>query len=328
MSKPSINLSSFVTMATEAADRIAAYVVKTPLEYSPVLSEIGGCDVYLKCECLQNSGSFKIRGAANYILSLSDEEQSRGVITASTGNHAAAFAQMVDQLGLKGTIFLPQNASPAKLAWLEQFKVDLILHGHDCIEAELVARETAEQTNRIYISPYNHPLVIAGQATVGVELADQLPDLQVLFCPVGGGGLAAGVAGFLKHQDPQLKFIGCQPENSRVMFESIKAGRILDIPSLPTISDGTAGGIEAGSVTFDYCRQLIDDFYLVSEDEIRSAMKLIAVQHQFIIEGSAALSVAGFIKSAREFSGRKIVLILTGRRASAEISPDGKKKTR
>lgn len=318
MSKPSINLASFAVMATEAADLIAPYTIKTPLEYSPELSETGACKVYLKCECLQNSGSFKIRGAANHILSLSKEEQSRGVITASTGNHAAAFARIVDQLGLKGTIFLPQNASAAKLVWLKQFKVELKLHGSDCIEAELKARQTAEQTNRIYISPYNHLLIMAGQATIGVELADQLPDLQVLFCPVGGGGLAAGVAGFLKHKNPRLKVIGCQPQNSKVMYESIKAGHILDIPSLPTISDGTAGGIEAGSVTFDYCRQLIDDFYLVSEDEIRSAMKLIAVEHQFIIEGSAALSVAGFIKSGRKFSQNKIALILTGRRVNPE----------
>lgn len=305
-------------MALEAERRIRDHIRETPVEPSTYLSRVGHSRVNLKLENWQITGSFKLRGAVNKFLSLSAENKAQHLVTASSGNHGNAFAHVLKRFDAKGTIYLPETASPAKVEALAAYGVDLELYGDDCIRAEMFAKKMAQERDQIYVSPYNDPEIIGGQATVGVELARQLNEINVVLVPVGGGGLISGIAGFLKSVHPGVEIIGCQPENSRVMFESIRAGELLDLGSLPTLSDGTAGGIEAGSITFDLCRVFVDDFILVSEDEIATALRLLLEKHHMLVEGAAALSVAAFLKDMERFEGKNVVLVLSGSKISLD----------
>ena len=300
----------------EAEKRIRFHVRQTPLEPSLWLSQITGAEVYLKLENLQITSSFKYRGAANAILSLSEDQRRRGVVTASTGNHGTAMAYLLRKLGLHGSIYVPETASSAKIDALRLVGGDLVLAGTDGVEAERAARSDAEQHGRVYVSPYNDPWVVGGQGTIGLELEEQLEGIEAVFCPVGGGGLAAGIAGYLKAGDARLQIIGCQPQRSCVMFESIRAGRILDLPSLPTLADGTAGGIESDTLTFEICRDRIDEFVLVDESAIATAIRLVLEKHHLLIEGAAALPVAALLSRAESYRQRRVVLVLTGARIS------------
>lgn len=305
--------------AWEAERRIRKHIRETPVEDSPHLSQSGDCKVYLKLDNLQLSGSFKLRGCMNKLLSLDKKEKEKGVVTASTGNHGAAFAYATQKLGLKGTIYLPENASQAKIEALRYYDGDLKFYGIDGVKTEGFARDTAERNNLTYISPYNDIKTIGGQATAGIELEQQIDKIDTVFVPVGGGSLVSGIAGFLKSTDKNIEIIGCQPVNSAVMYESIKAGKILDMESKPTISDGTAGGIEKGAITFDICKNFIDDFILVTEDEIKEAIKLVLEKHYMLIEGAAALSVASFIKEKEKFRNKNIVLVISGSKISVDM---------
>lgn len=304
--------------ALEAEKRIRKHIRETPVEYSSYLSQSGGCEVYLKLENLQLTGSFKLRGCMNKLLSLDTKEKEKGVVTASTGNHGAAFAYATQKLGLKGTIYLPENASQTKIEALRYYDVDLKFYETDCVKTEGLARETARRNNLTYISPYNDIKIIGGQATVGIELEHQIEKIDTVLVPVGGGSLVSGIAGSLKSRNKTIEIIGCQPVNSAVMYESVKAGRILDMESKPTISDGSAGGIEKGAVTFDICKNLIDDFILVTEEEIKEAIKLVLEKHYMLIEGAAALSVASFIKEEKRFKNKNAVLVISGSKISTD----------
>jgi threonine dehydratase len=298
--------------AIEAEERIRPLIRETPLERSFVLGQMSGADVYLKLENFQITGSFKLRGAMNKILSLTPAQLKKGVVTASSGNHAAAFAHLVDRFGLKGTIFLPETVAGAKTAALDYHSAELKFIGNDCIIAETAAKKMAIQKEMEYISPYNDLKIIGGQATVGIELRKQASRINAVFIPVGGGGLAAGIGGYLKSQDDSISVIGCQPENSPVMYESIKAGHIVEMESAPSLADGTAGGIDKDAITLELCRCTVDDFVLVSEKEIRDAIIFVLDKHYLLIEGAAALTVAAFLKSKEQFSGQTVVLIISG----------------
>ncbi|TFG10763.1 threonine/serine dehydratase [Candidatus Heimdallarchaeota archaeon] len=302
-----------------AEERIRSYIKETNLEYSPSLSELGKCHVYLKLENQQITGSFKLRGAINSLISLSLDSDKRHFVTASSGNHGAAFAYGISKLNLTGTIFLPTNASTVKIEALKKDNVAVKLHGTDCIEAEMFARRYAEENNLTFISPYNDLKVIAGQGTVGIEINNQIDDPDYILVPIGGGGLISGIAGYFKDTSERVKILGCQPSNSPVMYESIKAGKIIEYESLPTLSDGTAGGIEPDSITFKYCQKYVDDYILLSEEEIKNALKILYEEHGLIVEGAAALSVAAFIKEIKTFEESKVVLMITGSKISDEI---------
>jgi threonine dehydratase len=276
------------------------------------LTDAVGTPVDLKLENLQASGSFKIRGVANKILALSSGDVQRQLIAASTGNHAAAFAHVVSRLGLRGRLFLPRTAAPVKVRALEEYGVPFEMIGHDCVETEIQATEYAREHGGVVIPPYNDPAIVAGQGTIAVELLDQLDAIDTVLVPVGGGGLISGIGAYLKAVAPKITVIGCQPLNSCVMYESIKAGEILDIESQPTISDATAGGIEPGSITFDLCREYVDDFIMVSEDEIVAAIRLVFAAEEMVIEGGAALTVAALLQQPARFEGKHVVLIISG----------------
>jgi len=298
----------------EAHDRIAPYVVRTPCRPAEALAETIGGEVFLKLENTQQSGSFKLRGVINKILSLSEADSQKLLVAASTGNHGAAFAHALDLFGLRGKLFMPKTASAVKVENVHSTGIPFELVGEDCVEAEAHAAAFAGNNGHVWISPYNDPEVVNGQGTVAVELMEQLETVDTVVVPVGGGGLISGVASYLKAVDPSIEVIGCQPLNSCVMYESVKAGEILDIVSLPTISDGTAGGIEPGSITFDLCRRYVDDFILLDEDEIIEAMRFLHEEEGLTVEGAAALPAAAILKEAGRFAGRKTALIVSGGR--------------
>jgi threonine dehydratase len=302
----------------EAEKRIRTCIRETPLEFSRYLSRVGESNVFLKLENLQTTGSFKLRGAANKLLSLRPEEKRRGLVTASSGNHGAAFAYLLDKLRLQGTIFLPHHTSAAKVDSLRLYGAQLEFHGDDCLLTEAFAKKNSEETGRTFVSPYNDVKIIGGHGTIGAELQRQAERIDAVFIPVGGGGLASGIAGYLKSVAGEIEIIGCQPQNSPVMYESVKAGKIVQMESLPTLSDGTAGGIEEGSVTFDICRECLDEFVLVSEDEIKEALVLFLAKHHMLIEGSAALAIASYLKLKERFKNRTVVLIISGAKLSLE----------
>ncbi len=307
---------NIVKEAEEAEGRIRRFIRETPLDYSPFLSRIGKGHVYLKLENIQITGSFKLRGALNKLLSLSENERSKGIVTASSGNHGMAVAYGLKRFNISGRIFLPANASPTKIKALQDYGALLELFGDDCVKAEIRARKKAENEGLIYISPYNDPQILGGQATIAIELIKQLKNFNSVLVPVGGGGLIAGIAGYLKGLSKNVDVFGCQPENSAVLYESLKAGQIIEMESKPTISEGSAGGIEKGTITFDVCRDHVDDFILVSEEEIKEAIRMVFENHFMIIEGAAALSVASFIKDKKRYENKTTILILSGAKLS------------
>ncbi|MCZ6501574.1 MAG: threonine/serine dehydratase [Gammaproteobacteria bacterium] len=303
----------------EAEQRIRSYVRTTPLVPAPSLSAISPSDVYLKLENLQHTGSFKVRGAFSRLTSLSDEERCKGVVTASSGNHGLAVAFALNQLGIPGTIFLPENVTPVKYAKLQEYDVQIKLIPGDGIHVETTAINYATQKNIPYISPYNDAKVIGGQGTIGVELHQQQENIDCLFVAVGGGGMISGTAGFLKKIDPGIRVIGCEPQNSRAMSESVKAGRIVDVEISDTLSDGTAGGIESESITFEPCSRLVDDWVDVTETEIVEGMRWLFEHHDLVVEGAAGVVVAAFLKRAIELSGSCAALVMCGANIDEEI---------
>ncbi len=295
-----------------AEKRVRPHIRWTYLELSDWLSDEVGCEAYLKFENLQITGSFKLRGALNKVLSLSREQAGRGVVTASTGNHGLAVARALRVAGVSGKIYLPPSVAPGKLAALRRTDVELELFGQDPVEAELEARRVAEKAGKTYVSPYNDLQVVAGQGTIGLELIEDLPKLEAVVVAVGGGGLISGIAGGLKLLGSSARVIGAQPARSAVMAESVRAGRIVDLPFRDTLSDATAGAVEKDSITFPLCRDLVDDFIVVEEDAIARAMRDLIEHHHVLAEGSAALAAAAFLQQKSRFQGKKVALILCG----------------
>ncbi|WP_416671209.1 threonine/serine dehydratase [Egbenema bharatensis] len=306
------------TEVLQAEQQIRPYIRETPLDYSPLLSQLGHCRVFLKLENLQHTGSFKVRGAMNKLLSLTAEQQEQGVIAASSGNHGAAVAFGLKTLDIPGIIFVPENASSAKVNLIQQWGAEIQFYGTDCGVTEAYARKYANEHGLVYISPYNDPKVIAGQGTIAVEMAQQLDQIDTVFASVGGGGLISGVAGYLKPIFTDIEIIGCSPVNSPVMAESIKAGQILTMESLPTLSDGTAGGVEPEAITFDLCRTLVDDFVLVTEAEIQSAIRLMIETHHLLVEGAAGVAIAAFLQQKEQLQGKTVVIVVCGANISLE----------
>jgi len=301
-----------------AEKNIRGFVRETPLDYSIVLSHLTGCHVYLKCEHLQYTGSFKIRGALNKLLGLTSEQRSQGVVTASSGNHGAAVAFGLSKLHVPGIVFVPEQASSTKVENIRNYGLPIEFYGKECGQTELYAIEYAKRHKMVYISPYNDPQVIIGQATIANELTYQLNQIDAVFVPIGGGGLIAGIGSFLKKVMPATQIIGCLPKNSPVMAESIKAGHIIEMETAPTLSDATAGGIEKDAMTFEMCQKYVDEYILAEEDEIEHAIIQLIQSHHFLIEGAAGVAVAAFLKSASRFVDKNIVIVLSGGNISLE----------
>lgn len=301
-----------------AANRIAPHIRETPLDFSPYFSELTGANVFLKLENLQHTGSFKLRGAFNKLLSMTAEQRATGCVAASSGNHGAAVAFAMSKLDTKGVIFVPVGTSTTKVDAINRAGGEVRFFGTDGLDTEMHARQYAAENAMSYLSPYNDEDVVAGQGTCGVEISKQLPNVDAIFVAVGGGGLISGVGSFLKSVNPSMSAVACQPAASPVMTESVKAGEILEMPSEPTLSDGTAGGIESDAITFDLCRAIADDFVLVSEDQIAGAMRQFIDAHHMLPEGAAGVALAGLELRADQYKDKNVVVIICGGNISRE----------
>ena len=299
------------SLALAAEARIRPHVLETPLRRSDLLSDEHRADIYLKLENLQLTGSFKVRGAFNKLLSLGEGERSRGVVAASTGNHGLAMAYAMKRLGIAGIVFVPEGAAATKVDNIRRCGADVRFHGPEGGATERHARSYAAEHGMVYVSPYNDVDVVAGQATVGVEIARQLDGVDVVIASLGGGGLIGGIAGFLKAVAKRTRAVAVSPRNSKAMIESVKAGRVIDTEHMPTLSDATAGGIDHDTITFDLCRVLVDDFIDVDETAIRAGMREVIEREHLLVEGSAGAAFAG-LAALDGLAGKKVVVVLCG----------------
>lgn len=301
------------------APKLREHLPPTPFVRFGAFSDELGAEVLVKCEHLQRTGSFKARGSMAKILTLTDEQRERGVVTASTGNHGLGVGNALATLGGRGLVYLPENASPSKVAALRRLGLDLHAEGNDSGVLEPKARAYAAEHDLTYVPPYNDPDIIAGQGTVAVEILEQLAGsrLDAVVVAVGGGGLVSGVAAVLKKHLPGIRVYGASPVRDDAMAASVRAGEIVQIDAQETLSDGTAGSVEPGSITFDLCRELVDDWVLVSEDAISAALRtVIDTEHQ-LIEGSAAMAFAAVRERRTELEGQRVAVVSCGGNISA-----------
>lgn len=285
-------------------------IKKTPLIHSPMFSELTGSDVYLKAEFRQKTGSFKIRGAYYKIKSLSDKEKKQGVVAASAGNHAqgVAFASSLEKI--QCTIVMPKNASPAKVAATRGYGAKVILEGVNYDESSSKAKAIAKETGATMIHAFDDPQIIAAQGVIGIEILEDLPDVDEIYLPIGGGGLAAGTLIAIKEKNPQVRVIGVQSKSFPSMYDSLKQGSPTACGGDRTIADGISVKIP-GQLTFAVIKELIDEIVLVDDVEITKAMFLLMERMKFVVEPAGAVSLA-YLISKKPAVGKKVVLILAG----------------
>ena len=309
-----------VEQIKKAHKRLEGLIHKTNLIRSPYLSEQVNGNVYLKLENEQFTGSFKARGSLNKLLTLAENGNTQAVVTASTGNHGLGFSRACKLTKTKGIVFLPEHAAKAKVKKLRSYPVELKFINGSSLETELAAKSYAAKNKLTWVSPYNDYDILHGQGTIACELVEQLEQIDCLFATVGGGGLIAGNASYLKSINPSISVYGCQPEVSPEMSLSVKAGKVVDLEeNLPTLSDGSAGGIEQDTVTLSYCQQHIDEFVLISEDNIKAAIKQVAHDHNKVIEGAAGVSYAAVLKKKEVLAGKTVVVIICGGNISIDV---------
>lgn len=284
---------------------------KTALVYNPSLSNLSGNQVYVKMENLQRTGSFKLRGAYNKIAHLTAEEKHSGVIASSAGNHAQGVAVAANIYGIKSTIVMPKHAPLAKVTATRGYGAEVILKGEVYDEAYNEALRIQSETQATFIHPFNDPLVISGQGTIGLEILDDLPDVEVVVLPIGGGGLISGVALALKTLNPTVKVIGVQSKNYPSMQKSLAHQHVMTIDGIPSIADGIAVKTP-GKLTFELVKQYVDEIVTVDEDEIASTMLLFLESAKVVAEGAGAASAAAIIHSLSHYKDRKIVAVLSG----------------
>lgn len=303
---------NFPAKVREAYERIKADIQRTPVERSKGLSRETGAEVYVKWECDQTTGSFKLRGALNKLRSLPTEERAKGVVSASTGNHGLAISHASRLEGVALKLFLPETVAPVKKARIEALGVDVEVRGASCDRSEALAREFAGRTGRIFVSPYNDWDIVFGAGTVGLEIASDLPRFDAVLVPIGGGGLIAGIAGFLAAARPSARVVGVEPETSAFMAASVAAGRLVDVAERETIADAVAGGIEPGAITFPLCRELVAAIEAVPESLIARSMGLVESLHGRVIEGAGALPIAALLQDPGPWAGRTVVAVVSG----------------
>lgn len=295
-----------------AAARIRPYIRETALGTCDAITAHGDTEIHFKLENRQLTGSFKIRGAANRLLTLTEQQRAAGCVTASSGNHGAAVASALQTLGIDGVIFVPEQTSSTKVAAIQACGGDVRFFGDDGLDTETHARDFAVREGMFYVSPYNDAEVIAGQGTCGMEIASALPDVDAVFVAVGGGGLVSGVGSVMKAHNPAVRIYGCQPQASAVMAHSVAAGKVVDMPSEATLSDGTAGGIERDSITLPITRAVVDEFVVVSEAQIAAAMRLFMESTGETVEGAAGVAIAAMLERLPALEGKRTAVIICG----------------
>lgn len=300
-----------VARVRQAADRLAGTIGVTPIEASAGLSEISGQDVWLKCENLQVTGSFKVRGAFFRISELSAEQRQAGVVAASAGNHAQGVALSAAQLGIPATIFMPQDAALPKIIATESYGAKVELVPGNVGAALEAAQEFAARTGAQVIHPYNHPDVIAGQGTLALEIVEQLPEVKTIIVPVGGGGLAAGIAAALAKEHPHIKVVGVQAEAAASYPSSLAAGEPVTVTVNPTMADGIAVP-RAGDVPFEIISRTGVEVLTVTEEQLSQAVLFAAERAKLVVEPAAAATVAALMAYPGRFAGPVVALLSGG----------------
>lgn len=313
-----VSLLQLDSVAAEA--RIRPHIIGTPLHRSAWLSQLAGAHVYLKLENRQETGAFKLRGAANKLLQLAPAQARRGVVTASNGNHALAVASIGRKLRIGVDVFVSEHIDKARLAKIQALGATTRRVLGDCLAAEQAARREAEESGRTYVSPYNDAEVIEGQGTIAVELLRQLPQVDAVFVAVGGGGLVSGIGAHLNSVSPATEVVGCWPAHSPALYECLRAGRIIDVDEKPTLSVSTAGGIEADAITFGLAQRVIDTSVLVGEDEILESLRRVYDEDEQLLEGAAGVAIAGFRQRAPRYAGKTVAIIACGGNADPDLA--------
>jgi threonine dehydratase len=296
---------------TQARDRIRDVIYQSPLPFSLSLSRLCGCEIYCKLEHLQMTGSFKERGARNKLMLLSEAEKKCGVIAASAGNHALALAYHGQQLRIPVTVVMPKWAPLVKVSNCRSFGAEILFCGDSYDDAKKEAKRLAEEKKLSYIPGFDDEHIIAGAGTIGLEILDDLPEVDVVIVPVGGGGLIAGVGRAIKSRRPQCRIIGVEPANAPTLAESLKAGRVTKIDTRPTLADGLAVA-EVGQLCFDIAREVVDQILLVDEAQIAQGVLRLLELEKMVVEGGGAVSLSAAMNPAIDLAGRKVVLILSG----------------
>lgn len=295
----------------DAARVLGPLVSRTPMQHSRYLASLTGGPVHLKCENLQRTGSYKIRGASYRLSRLSQQERARGVVAASAGNHAQGVAFAARQLGIEATIFMPIGVALPKLEATRDYGANVELVGHAVDESLAAAAAFADVTGAVFIPPFDHPDVIAGQGTVGLEILEDVPEATTILVPVGGGGLIAGVASAVKQLRPDIRIVGVQAENAAPFLPSLQAGEVRTVRTTPTIADGIAVGTP-GRLTFAIVRDLVDDVVTVSDDETASALLVLLERAKLVVEPAGAVGIAALLAGKVPNPGTTVAVLSGG----------------
>jgi len=296
-----------------ASRRIAPLARRTPLVSSPLLSKLADASVHLKLENLQETGSFKIRGAANNVLSLSDEQKARGVMTVSTGNHGRAVSYVARREGVRAVICIPEGTPANKVEGIKAVGGEVVVCGKTYDEAEDEAFRMEREKGLTMINPYDDPLTIAGQGTIGLELLEDLPKVDTVLVPVGGGGLISGIALALKSANAGIRVVGVSMERAPVMYHSLKAGAPLRMEEEDSLADALLGGIGLGNrYSFRMAQKLVDDLVLVSEEQIAEAMTFALERHHLVVEGAGAVGIAAVLHEKAKDLRQHVAVVVSG----------------
>lgn len=287
--------------------------METPVIGSQLLLERTGAPVWLKLENMQVTGSFKVRGAANRMLALTRSEKERGVVTCSSGNHGRAVAFVGDILGIPVTVCVPEWVDPVKLQAMQHHGAETVLHGKTYDEAEERSFQIQAERELAYVHPFDDPHVIAGQGTIGLELVEQIPLLDTVIVPLSGGGLISGIALAVKSYSADIGIVGVSAERARVMHESLKAGHPISFPEEDTLANALSGGIGLENRhSFRLVRDYVDEYLLVSEEELIEAMRFAALEHKIIVEGGGAVGIAALLSGKARNIGGGVAVVVSG----------------
>jgi threonine dehydratase len=304
-----------------AARRLAGIAIPTPLIYADTVSDETGAQVRVKYESLQRTGSFKIRGAHNFVSQLSDEQVSEGIITYSSGNHAQAVALAGRLRKVRVVVVMPTTAPKLKRDGAERLGAEIVFEGTTSLERMERAEEIAEEEGLVVVPPFDHRHIIAGQGTVGLEIARDWPDVDVVMVPVGGGGLASGVSAAVKRLQPKAKVIGVEPEGAASMRLALDNGSPTPLREIDTICDGLAP-IIAGQLTFEHARDLMDDAVTVDDEAIRKATALLIMRQKAVVEFSGAAAVAALLEGKVDVEGRRVAVVVSGGNMDPDLLVD------
>lgn len=294
-----------------AAVRLDGLIVRTPLLASHDLSDQLGYEVRLKCESLQRSGSFKARGALNFVLQLPEDEVGRGVITYSSGNHGQAMALAARLRGVRAVVVMPTTAPPVKVTGAERLGAEVVFEGTTSLERKVRAEAIAQAEGLVMVPPFDHPWIIAGQGTMGLEIQEDWPEVETVLTPIGGGGMVSGVCAALRRLRPGVRLIGVEPTGAPSMRAALDAGRVVTLPGTTTIADGLMP-TRVGELTFRHVHELADDVVTVDDDAIREAARFLLLRRKLVVEYSGAATVAALLSGAVHSPGRTVAVLSGG----------------